>query len=45
MALSEQLKNQYTLELTTPLLLIEIQVSSIYTIYGIQYFLTPLGLK
>ena len=40
MALPEQLKNPSTLELTAPLL-IEIKVSSIYTIYGIGYFLIP----
>ena len=44
MALPEQLRNPSTLVLTTPLL-IEIQVSSIYTIYGTEYFLILLGLK
>ena len=43
MALLEQLKNPSTLELTA-LLLIEIYISSIYTIYEIEY-LIPLSLK
>ena len=40
MALPEQLKNPSTSGLLTPLL-IEIKVSSIYTIYEIEYFLIP----
>ena len=42
MTLPELLRNQYTLELTTPHLT-EKKVSSIDIIYGIEYFLTSLG--
>ena len=44
MALPEQLKNSYTSGLTTSLA-IEIQVSSVYIICGIEYLLIFQGLK